>query len=387
MNPSPKESRTIPLRLACIHNLRLPTEKANGVQISKMCEAFVRAGVAVSLVLPMRENPIKADFFEYYRLRERFPITYLPSPDLLTRFARWPRFAFFAQAIGFLKVLRAHTLSQDTVILTRNPEIAWWYAYKGYEVFFDGHNFPTRQAWLWKFLLSRVKGVIANSQGTASAFKAVGIGPVFAAPNAVDLIQFLEDGQGSLEGISLPSGKIAMYLGHLYGWKGVDTVVAAAERSQNPELVFVLVGGTEEDVARYRTKTAGMKNIFFLGHKGRKEVPTLMKRAQVLLLPNVPTTKESVAYTSPIKMFEYMASRVPIVASDLPSIREVLSEKNAVLVSAGDPDALLRGIDQGLTGIGQERAKVAWNDVQEYTWEKRAEQILSFMSNYVRNYR
>jgi glycosyltransferase involved in cell wall biosynthesis len=76
-----------------------------------------------------------------------------------------------------------------------------------------------------------------------------------------------------------------------------------------------------------------------------------------------------------------MASGKPIVASDLPSLREVLSEKNAFLVKPDDPRALAEGIRFALAHPEEaaRRAAQAREDVKRYTWEMRAEKILSFI--------
>ena len=80
-------------------------------------------------------------------------------------------------------------------------------------------------------------------------------------------------------------------------------------------------------------KAKGSENILVLGHKPHKTMPVFLKAADVLVLPNSAKEEISRSYTSPLKLFEYMASGRPIVASDLPSIREVLNENNSLLVS------------------------------------------------------
>ncbi|MEK7156510.1 MAG: glycosyltransferase, partial [Patescibacteria group bacterium] len=86
-------------------------------------------------------------------------------------------------------------------------------------------------------------------------------------------------------------------------------------------------------------------------------------------------------FTSPLKLFTYMASGVPIVTSDLPSIREVVDEKSAFLVPADNPDALAEGIMQALenTEDATRRAGAARVLLPGYTWAKRAERILAFL--------
>lgn len=74
-----------------------------------------------------------------------------------------------------------------------------------------------------------------------------------------------------------------------------------------------------------------------------------------------------------------MASGKPIVVSDLPSIREVVSEQEAFLVEPDNPQALADGIAQALSSLdASARAAAARAKVVEYTWDKRAERILAF---------
>ena len=59
-------------KLIYIANLRLPTEKAYGIQIAKMCEAFGALGLDVELVTPYRISKIKDNLFDYYSIKKNF---------------------------------------------------------------------------------------------------------------------------------------------------------------------------------------------------------------------------------------------------------------------------------------------------------------------------
>jgi glycosyltransferase involved in cell wall biosynthesis len=106
----------------------------------------------------------------------------------------------------------------------------------------------------------------------------------------------------------------------------------------------------------------------------------MLSAADALVLPNSAEKTISAEYTSPLKLFEYMAAGKPIVASDLQSVREVLDEGNACLVPPDNPKALAKGIHSVLdnpdyaTRLG-ERAKA---DGVQYSWVCRAEAITSF---------
>jgi glycosyltransferase involved in cell wall biosynthesis len=107
------------------------------------------------------------------------------------------------------------------------------------------------------------------------------------------------------------------------------------------------------------------------------DVAARLREADTLVLPN-PASALSSAFTSPLKLFEYMASGRPIVASDLPSLREVLANgRNAVLVEPGSPQALSAGIRtlKEDWALGERIARQALEDVGDYTWDRRAERL------------
>ena len=177
--------------------------------------------------------------------------------------------------------------------------------------------------------------------------------------------------------LNLPQDKkTVLYTGHLYQWKGATVLLEAAREMQN--VLFVFVGGAREDVASFKQKTQGFNNVAIIGHRPYGEIPYWLKSADVLVLPNSGKEEISQYWTSPMKMFEYMAARRPIIASDLPSIREILSAENAVLVEPDNPEALARGIKEALQNhqLSDKISARAFQDVQQYTWQKRVEKIL-----------
>jgi len=87
-------------------------------------------------------------------------------------------------------------------------------------------------------------------------------------------------------------------------------------------------------------------------------------------------------FTSPLKLFEAMAAGRPIVASDLPSVREVLEDGvHALLVPADDPHALaaaIRKLDSD-EDLRKRLARAAGDKVRQYSWDERARKILRLL--------
>jgi GT2 family glycosyltransferase len=223
----------------------------------------------------------------------------------------------------------------------------------------------------------RLDGIISITRGLADRMRGV-----FAlrlqmtvAPDGVNVDFFRSPGQGRR------SQKI-VYVGQLYPWKGTGTLVEAMQYLPAGELH--LVGGSEERIQALREKAARLGvegRIVFHGQVPPQEVKNQLADASAAVLP---LTQDliSASFTSPLKLFEYMAARVPIVASDLPSTREVLSSgRNALLVPPDDP----RALGEGLRRLLEERswaeslAQKAYEEVKEYTWAKRAQKIIHFL--------
>ena len=173
---------------------------------------------------------------------------------------------------------------------------------------------------------------------------------------------------------------IVGYAGHLYPWKGVDLVIDVVSRL--PDTRGLIVGGheAEPDLARLKalaTRLGSADRIMFTGMLAPRDARRRLQDVDVLVLPN-PASAISNRFTSPLKLFDYMASKRPIVASNLPSIQEILHDKEtALLVDAGNADAIAAGIRtlQADRALGARLAARAFDEVKMYTWSERARRL------------
>ncbi len=111
--------------------------------------------------------------------------------------------------------------------------------------------------------------------------------------------------------------------------------------------------------------------------KAPGEVAGLLREADMLVLPNR-ATSVSANYTSPLKLFEYLAAGRPIVASDLPALVEILRDReNAWLVPPDDPAALAAALDALARDktLAVKLAKAAFDSAAAYSWDARAERL------------
>ncbi|MDP3729380.1 MAG: glycosyltransferase family 4 protein [bacterium] len=376
-------------RILYITNIRLPTEKAHGIQIVYMCKAFAEQGNAVTLVVPNRKNTITHDAFYYYGIQNNiFSLIKIPVFDFLV-FARvLGKIALWLEQVSFsISVILFLIKNKNSFdyFYTRDSFLLWTLNIFKKKIIYEAHNFPNHPrvyAWQWK-LASKI--VVLTSY-LKDEFKQYGIPEekIVIAPDGVDAERFsisLSEKEARKQ-LSLPEDvPIILYTGHLYEWKGAHVLADALEYVKKP-YCMIFVGGTEEDFNLFIKNYAKYSHIQFIGHQFYITIPLWLRAATIVVLPNTDTTSISKYYTSPLKLFEYMAAQKPIVASDIPSLREVLNDKNALLVAPNDSQALARGITLLLEDEQKRNAFAlqAYTDVQQYTWHKRAERILHSLS-------
>lgn len=395
------------MKILYINCSRVPTEKAHGLQMVKMCEAFADLGATVELWIPKRLNFIKKDAFDYYGVKRNFAIKKILCIDFIVAdmflgpIALWLTeltfllFVFIRLLTSSLRLRRREEVNKPEdlgeIVYTRDKFLLFFLSFFKRNIFFEAHVIPPG---LFFGTIKRSAGIVVITRYLKDIFAKLGVAEnnIIVAPDGVDLDVFdiKEAKEECRNKLGLPQDKkIVLYTGHLYPWKGASTLLGAAKflisnlQFLNTTL-FVFVGGIEKDIEKYNLEATSYKldNVLFVGHRPHREIPYWLKAADVLVLPNSAKYDISKYWTSPIKMFEYMAAGKPIVASDLPSIREVLSENSAILVEPDRASALALAITD-LFDAGSNRDAIAARareNVKEYIWSKRAKRILEFIA-------
>ncbi|MCG3206490.1 MAG: D-inositol-3-phosphate glycosyltransferase [Anaerolineae bacterium] len=386
------KQRCFSKRLVYISGSTIPSRSANSLQTMLMCQAFARLGLIVDLITPIKlwhywKNR-NENCYQYYDVDQDFTITYIPfpSPHLLTSF---DTFTFYLGADQFAAWL-VHQRKAD-ICYTREMRVAWTTVASQIPTIYECHYPPPTQAKAQKLALaaeqSSMLAVVAISAALRDLLISTGVPAekIIVAHDGVDLSRYnptlTRDDARQLLGLPLQK-KIAVYAGHLFYWsnkgdgKGTNHIIESA--ALHPDVLFLIVGGWGEHIDRARNLTSGLENIQFIGFVQNKLVPLYLAAADVLLMPytwDLPIA----GYFSPLKMFEYMASGRPIIASCLPTIQEVLTNgENAILVQPGSTAQLAKGINTVLENpdLAIRLGLQAYQSVLKYTWEKRAEQII-----------
>jgi len=351
--------------------------------------------VSVELIVPWRFNWIKKDPFKYYGIEKNFKIKKLPCIDLIPLDFILGNFALWIQTFSFLIFAKLYLLLKSVAIRGfRSTRISASYDILYTREQFTGlffknfileiHSLPKKIKKIHKKIWKKAKKIIVITnilKKELITFK-MSKSKILVAPDGVDISKFdinISKKQARKK-LNLPQNqKIILYTGHLYEWKGVQTLAETSKFLPNNVKIY-FVGGTKKDVKKFKIKNSKLK-LNIADHRPYSEIPYWLKSADVLVLTGTKKSEKSQKHTSPMKMFEYMASGKPIVVSNLPSFREILNKDNSILVEPDSPEALAKGIKKVL-GKPDRTKKVseqAHKDVQKYTWDKRAKLIIDYL--------
>ncbi len=363
------------MKLFYIANIRMPSERAHSVQVMHMCSALVARGVEVTLLVPNRATT-SADPFVYYGLPPNFLIEKVNVLDLV----RFGTVGFLIESLMFaFRATRRVGREPDALIYTRE-ELPLLFLPR-LRAFYEAHQI--RRSPLFKWAIGRAKGIIAISQGLTTVLSCQGFprGRILVAHDGYDASAFevRVDKREARQRLLLPQdSKIALYIGGLERWKGAEVLCNAEKLLAEHHIKVVVIGGTEAEVERFRTQYPG---VIFLGSRPYRELAVNQQVADVLVIPNSGREQISREFTSPLKLFAHLASKIPIVASRLPSLCEVLSETTAYLVTPDDPRALAEGIARACREADESRAKAEKAEVSArmYSWDARAKAVLEWI--------
>ena len=392
------------MRILYLADIRFPLERANGIQSMETCHALARRGLAVTMIVRPDTRVPPRDPYEFYGLPRLAGLTIELAPTAPVPAAR--RTAYLSYAIG-----RALGHARQDAILTRDLGVAAMLLRLPRSVrtplVYEAHGIAADVAASLPSLISHAPAASASklarltrrdarvwrtSDGyvTITAGLATELTRRFGPRDRVavipDGVRLPAAGPSPVPPAAAPApdGEPRLftlgYAGHLYPWKGVELIVEAVTALQDTRALIVGGHDGEGDLQRLRDFAASVdcaSRVTFTGALPPTAVASKLQDADALVLPN-PASAISTSFTSPLKLFEYMAAGKPIIASDLPSIREVLRDgENALLVASGDPTALTAAVRRlkDDPALGARLAARARADVLDYTWDRRAERL------------
>ena len=371
------------MRVAVFSTARVPSRTANSIQVLKVCQAFQDLGHTVRLWLPGAAPAVEwAELATWYGVRGPLEVTWCAATRPLRRYDYALRAV--AQAKGW----------HADVFYAWPLQVAALTSQRGLPTALEVHDRPQGQLGPWlmraflrgrgaKRLLPITKAMHSRLEKDFRIPERPGF--VQVAPMGVDLERYrqLPEPKRARKDLGWPEAFTVGYTGHLYSGRGIDLILQLASRK--PQVRFVLAGGEPLDVQRWSAEAEGsaLKNVAFLGFVENARLPGIQAACDVLIMPYalkiaVSGGGDTAAFASPMKAFEYLATGRPVMASDLPVFREVLTEANAVLLPPGDVAAWEGALSDLQTDTARRHAlsEQAQRDAARFTWVERARQSL-----------
>lgn len=390
------------MRLLYIANIRLPTEKAHGLQIVQNCEALADAGADVTLWTARRVNTPGLrgvrDVWAHYGVKQNFALRRLPCLDLMPlvpdRVDRLAQIIFLLQLWTFTLSALVGALFADADAYYSRDEfvlLALSLVKPKQKLAYEAHTLAQGRGGqaLQRRVVRRVGHVVALTRKLADDLIDAGAdaGSTQVAHDGIRAARFAgvpEQAAARREIGWPPDTFIVGYVGRLQTMamdKGVGALVEALAQVGGCSLA--LVGGPDAMAEEFRQRwiELGQDGARFLyaGQVAPERVPLYLSAFDICAMP-FPWTTHFAYYASPIKLFEYMGSRRALVASNLPSIAEVVTDgESALLTPPGDVNALAEAVRRLKADLAlrEQLAGQAQNLVMtHYTWDARANAIL-----------
>lgn len=391
------------IRLVYITDIRFPMERANAIQTINTCHSIAEKGVDVHLIVRRMDKRTDLECLEYYGLK---PVSSLHLHRIRASAKNVSVMKTVFLIKSSLKILLLSLTRKKLIYYTRDLRFAYIYSVIGHifgaRTIFEAHTVShrhfaeihtlynsqkssTREELKRKMIREakiyrNVDGVVAITEHLKRQILD-DFNPGSPIKVVRDAAYTLEkpDKNEKLEGI--------FYIGQLYPWKGVD-ILLKSMCSVNGGEKLNIVGGLEyendlENLKRLAKLLKIEQKVNFMGTVPHKKVGEYIKKAKICVIP-LPFSQIAAYYTSPMKMFEYLAAGKAIVASNLPSLAEVLKDGyNALLCKPDDPITLADAINNLLRDekLRFKLSDNAWKDSHSYSWERRADAILSFFKD------
>ena len=358
-----------------ISEASIPSTSAYSIHVAKMCEAFAGLNFKVSLIVPNAYKNFKV-YSRFYNVRHKYNLISIFDYKLKLNFIS--RLLFSFKVLNLLKkenlpykvisrsIVASLLLSLNKInnTLELHHEINgitfFFFKILKYFKFFKKINF----IFIHKNLINKINLPKENK--------------FIVLDDAADIQNF------SLINSNNRKKNTVVYIGSFFKGKGLEIINEIAKKNNN--FKFHLFGDVN---TIYDLKIKKNKNILFKGHVPYSKIPKVLSNYEIAIMPYrekvfVRSKKLEVSKTmSPLKMFDYLANKMVIIASDLKVYNHILINNfNSILIKPNN----FVGWEKALTKINNQKfknklKKNAYLTALKYSWKNRAIKIINFSFN------
>jgi len=369
----------------------IPSRSANSVHVIWQCRGLRALGVDVTLYA---SRPYQSISVTNEQIENVYGVS-AEEPNLETIYSKLSKGINLRIAFYAARLIRRQTCKGD-VILSRNLYAAFYFSVVcRTPILFETHQLEVgfrkllqrqimTRPWVKTIVISKkmLECLRVHHKTVPSSFSILhdaapsGGTPLMAAERRSKLVT-------RLPGIRRNWTQVCGYFGHLHQGRGIEIIISMAKSLS--DRLFLVFGGNESDIQKQLISNE-CENLIFKGYVPHRESLELMRLMDVLLMPYQNRVSIGVSghdtarWMSPIKMFEYMSSGVPIISSNLPVLSEILrNNENSLLVSPTNAGEWINAVekihlDPKLAEIMSRRAYQQYLDA--HTWEARSKRII-----------
>ena len=369
------------MKLSYIALSKIPSREANSVHVMKMCQALSKAGCDTNLIVPMIPAQDE-DPYRFYGVDCCFKISHVIWKKTLG--------SVFLFSYRILKLLRAQNAQ---CVYGRHLTSCAFAAFAGFRTVWESHTpveyMGSIYSFIFRMMITRkhfVKLVVISSSLKKYYIEKYGMNPndIEVMADCSDVVDIANIKVLNLDDVGYKAN--VGYIGQLYPGKGMEIISAIVPLC--PDVLCHIIGGKEADIKVWKKKLSDCKNVVFHGFVKPSETSTYGLSMDILIAPYLKKVqgagakndkKNLAAWMSPLKIFEYMSYKKPIITSELPVLHDVLNESNSIMCNPEVVEEWVSAINYLVENKikSEELADAAYSDfINNYTWDIRAKRII-----------
>jgi glycosyltransferase involved in cell wall biosynthesis len=362
------------LQLFYLSGSSFPSNFANSVQVISQCNGFASMGIKVHLFGILSRNAKISDVFDAYSANSSIQFHLMNYSKIKSYFNIF--FYFFWVSNNLKSNIEILYVRHINLFLM----ICIFKRFRNTKVVLELHHpiskFKYKLIYALSFLCKKIKIVYISTSLRNIQRKKVKFSSKIQDVIAHDACVPLNNSFTFNRKVNSVG-----YVGGFYKGRGLDTIINLA--NDLPEYTFHLVGGSREKLIQLYNLDVPL-NVICYGYVDNSSISEYFNKFDICLAlydfgTSVPGGRNTVEFMSPLKIFEYMSMGKYIIASKLPVIEEILSDKiNSCLVNFKDRSQIVNSIRRYKdTNFASKIMRRAFEDSKSHSWTNRAKIVLS----------
>ena len=348
-----------------VAELNLPSRSAYSIHVMKMCEAFSKLNYDTNLFVINKKNTNKIN--KIYNINYNFKI--------ISVFDNFVLLNFILRILFSIKILLKKS-EKDALFLSRSIIFSIIASVLKKKIILELHHeitgFSKIIYWIFKNLrlIENLKFIFL-SKNLNSIYK-IKRRSFLVLDDAVSISDFNFKKQ-------IKHKKTCVYIGSFFEGKGIEQIFRLAKKNQK---IFFHIYGEKQ----YLRSKKRERNVKLFDYVHYSKIPKILSRYEVALMPYQKKIKGRGSiwlqkYMSPLKMFDYMAAKMIIIASNLKVYKHILKNNfNCILVNINEDEKWSRAIQYAFKKNykNQLLRNNAYKTAKKHTWVKRCQKIIDF---------